>query len=217
MLKTLFISSSSACFEWKNELPYYAEQEYTIYLNNEEVLTSNTNVFSLFGLKADTEYKLTSSTKAGTITFRTEKNVCVVNVRDFGAKGDGITDDTVAIQTAINCLPRKAKLYFPAGTYLTAGGVGFVWLILAAFAKKRITPFLRYHIMQSIFLSIFFYLASLLGKLVFIILYKIPLINAIPYIINMPLPFAFGFHFFYHFHRRLQLGNQCHRNHCLSQ
>ena len=120
MLKTLFISSGSACFEWKNELPYYAENEYTIYLNGNPVLKSNTNVFSLFGLKPDTEYKLKSSTGAGTITFRTEKDTCGVNVCDFGAKADGITDDTLAIQTAINCLPRGAKLYFPAGTYLTA-------------------------------------------------------------------------------------------------
>ena len=28
MLKILFTSSSSACFEWKNELPYYTEKEY---------------------------------------------------------------------------------------------------------------------------------------------------------------------------------------------
>lgn len=79
-----------------------------------------------------------------------------------------------------------------AATYLTAGGVGFVWLILAAFMKKRVTPFVMYHIMQSIFLSILFFLLSILGELIFVILYRIPLINAIPYLINMPLPFIFG-------------------------
>lgn len=121
MLKTLFISSSSACFEWKNENPYYAEKEYTVFLNGKEVLTSDTNVFSLFGLTPDTEYKLTCSNDgAGTVTFKTEMDTCVINVKDFGAIGDGLTDDTVAIQTAINCLPRGAKLYFPAGAYLSA-------------------------------------------------------------------------------------------------
>lgn len=78
------------------------------------------------------------------------------------------------------------------GTYLTAGGIGFVWLIIAAFLKKRVTPFLMYHIMQSIFISILFFLLSILGNLIYVILYKIPLINAIPYFINMPLPFLFG-------------------------
>ena len=120
MIKTLFISSSSACFEWENEIPYYTEAEYTMYLDGEAVLTSNTNVFSLFGLSPDTEYKLTSSAGTETITFRTKKDSFTVSVRDFGAIGDGTTDDTQAIQSAINCLPRGAKLVFPAGTYLTA-------------------------------------------------------------------------------------------------
>ncbi len=85
--------------------------------------------------------------------------------------------------------PYPIEKILSAGTYLTAGGVGFVWLIIAAFLRKRVTSFLMYHIMQSIFISILFFLVSILGNLVFIILYKIPFINAIPYLINMPLPF----------------------------
>lgn len=37
-----------------------------------------------------------------------------VNVMDFGAKGDGIADDTQAIQTAID---QGGSVYFPPGTY----------------------------------------------------------------------------------------------------
>lgn len=39
----------------------------------------------------------------------------IVNVRDYGAKGDGTTDDTEAIQQAIFS---GATVYFPDGTYL---------------------------------------------------------------------------------------------------
>ena len=79
-----------------------------------------------------------------------------------------------------------------AATYFTAGFAGFIWMIVAALLKKRVTPFLMYHIMLSIFLSIAYFILAQLCGLVFVILYKIPLINAIPYIINMPIPIAFG-------------------------
>ena len=94
------------------------------------------------------------------------------------------------MRTSNNVYPIEKIL--SAATYLTAGGVGFVWLIIAAFMKKRVTPFLMYHIMQSIFISILFFIATTLCNLLFVILYKIPVINAIPYFVNMPLPFFFG-------------------------
>lgn len=42
-----------------------------------------------------------------------------INVLDFGATGDGVTDDTSAIQAAINYVSNSdhKTLYFPAGTY----------------------------------------------------------------------------------------------------
>ena len=41
----------------------------------------------------------------------------VANVRDFGAVGDGLTDDTIAIRAAIERTTRGA-IYFPAGRYM---------------------------------------------------------------------------------------------------
>jgi len=43
----------------------------------------------------------------------------IKNVRDFGAEGDGVTDDRLAIQNAINSFGgQPGVVYFPAGTYL---------------------------------------------------------------------------------------------------
>ncbi len=79
-----------------------------------------------------------------------------------------------------------------AASYLTAGGAGFVWLIIAALMKKHVTQFLLYHILQSIFLSIAYFLLATFAELIYVILYRIPIINAIPYFINMPIPFLYG-------------------------
>jgi polygalacturonase len=47
------------------------------------------------------------------------------NVRDFGAKGDGRTKDTAAIQRAIDaCAKTGGRVVLPAGTYLS----GSIWL-----------------------------------------------------------------------------------------
>jgi parallel beta-helix repeat protein len=41
----------------------------------------------------------------------------VLDVRGFGARGDGGADDTAAIQRAIRAAPAGATVFFPAGTY----------------------------------------------------------------------------------------------------
>lgn len=58
---------------------------------------------------------------ARTITSRLQEKV---SVKDFGATGDGTTDDTSAIQAALAWIKtrgRGGKLIFPAGTYCISG------------------------------------------------------------------------------------------------
>jgi len=119
-LKAILITQTSIAFEWQGELPYYTDAEYTVYLDGVEAYHGRTNVFSIFGLKPGTEYTLTSDSLESPFVFSTLKESCAISVRDFGAVGDGVTDDTSAIQTAINCLPCGGRLFFPEGAYLTA-------------------------------------------------------------------------------------------------
>lgn len=48
-----------------------------------------------------------------------------INVQDFGANGDGITDDSAAIQSAIDAAFNAGgqEIFFPAGTYLCASTI----------------------------------------------------------------------------------------------
>ena len=46
-----------------------------------------------------------------------------VSVKDFGAKGDGTTDDTAAIQNAANAVGYGGKLYLPEGRYFVSSTI----------------------------------------------------------------------------------------------
>jgi parallel beta-helix repeat protein len=64
-----------------------------------------------------------------------------VNVKIFGAKGDGITDDTVSIQNAINSVASNFILEFPNGTYvidtLSLTGKSNFRIEMKGFAKPK--------------------------------------------------------------------------------
>lgn len=59
-------------------------------------------------------------TAAGSTTARTlaARAAEEFNVRDFGAAGNGTTDDTAAVQAALNAAPKGATVFLPVGTYL---------------------------------------------------------------------------------------------------
>lgn len=123
MIKLVYCGSSSACFELDGDTSYYSKRRYSVLSEGAELLSSqDTNVFSLFGLKPGQSYDLTVRFEDGgeeSVRFTTRTETCCVNVQDFGAAGDGVHEDTAAIQAAVNFLPEGGRLWFPAGTYLT--------------------------------------------------------------------------------------------------
>lgn len=56
----------------------------------------------------------------------TDKLKDVVSVKDFGATGNGVTDDTSAVQAAVDYVVSRGggQVFFPFGTYLLVGTTG---------------------------------------------------------------------------------------------
>lgn len=121
MVKCLYAGSTSACFELENDTAYTAPAPFDVYLNGEHRFSCETNVFSFFDLKPDTHYlaEVGMDGMRYALPFHTHADACAVDVHSFGAVGDGVHDDTTAIQTALHFLPAGARLYFPEGVYLT--------------------------------------------------------------------------------------------------
>ena len=112
----LYTSSVSACFELDNKAPYYAESAFDVSVNGAPALQGvRTNVFSLFDLQPETNYEVAIGGDVVNITTKSE--TACISVKDFGAVGDGITDDTDAIQSAIHYCPPGGRVTVPEGTY----------------------------------------------------------------------------------------------------
>ena len=92
--------------------------------------------------------------------------------------------------------PALIEKLVAAGSYLTMGLIGFVWILLGIFTKSALRPYLKYHIFQSIFISLAFFLVSQFLGLILSILSVVPLVNQIimqfTLYLNMPLIFSFS-------------------------
>lgn len=80
-------------------------------------------------------------------------------------------------------------------SYVTSGFIGFIWLLLGIFTKSNLRPFLKYHIFQSIFLAIAYFLLWQLCIMLSSIVNMIPIVRNIISMIIFPLviPLVFGF------------------------
>ena len=117
----LMKTAHAAVIEFADFGKFYTDRPYELFVNGESRGECNKVVQSVYGLEPETEYtvKAVSGEESCEATFTTEFELTTLNVREFGAKGDGETDDTIFIQTAILCCPKGGRVLIPAGTYRT--------------------------------------------------------------------------------------------------
>lgn len=116
----IFCSSRRITIEVKQFGIWETKQPYKLFLNGRLFMRSQKAVQSLSGLEPDTEYTIyieSNGERSETKQFRTEYEFVTLDVKRFGAKGDGETDDTLFIQAAIQSCPRGGRVYIPAGIY----------------------------------------------------------------------------------------------------
>lgn len=113
-----------------NHIPDF--KEYRIYVNGEELDTTTMLGYTANHLEASTEYRFqisavdTSGTEVESyeVTAKTKAApAAILNVLDYGAKGDGSVMDTYAIQKAINDCPENGVVYLPEGHVFYCGAL----------------------------------------------------------------------------------------------
>lgn len=109
----------SVTIERENAERYETRESCKVFLNGNEILTTKRNVITIDELLPDTEYELALE-RGQAKRFRTKRESFLLDVRDFGARGDGKTSDTAAIQAAIAACPEEGTVWFPKGTYVSA-------------------------------------------------------------------------------------------------
>ena len=129
-LKLLMKTARSATIEIADGGIYYTLESYHLFINGREYKTCDTVVTSVFGLKPATDYRIeifheaqgceeVSTEKCiASAYFTTDEEFVTINVRELGAKGDGVSDDTVFIQSAISLCPEDSRVLVPEGRYL---------------------------------------------------------------------------------------------------
>ena len=121
IVKLVYKSARSATIEIADGGKYYSKEEYDVFVNGAKVKTTNTVITSVFDIVPDSAYEVKVADKSGkvvgAVTFFTDCEFVTLNVKDFGAKGDGQSDDTKPIQAAIMACPAGSRVLVPAGTY----------------------------------------------------------------------------------------------------
>lgn len=118
-VNVIFCTARCVTVEIEDGSIYEADDSRKIYINNAYYGETRRVITSIYGLKPDMEYEISviCGQKSARTAVKTDYEFVTLDVRDFGARGDGVQDDTGFIQAAIMCCPKKSRVLIPEGTY----------------------------------------------------------------------------------------------------
>lgn len=118
-ISCIFKTARCATIEIEDGSIFETEGQYEIYINDILYETTNRVITSIYGLKPDTLYRIrvVKEDEEACAEVTTDWEFVTLNVRDFGAKGDGVQDDTRFIQAAVMACPKDGRVLIPAGIY----------------------------------------------------------------------------------------------------
>lgn len=100
---------------------YHTQQPYLITCNGKPYGEARRVIAVLHGLMPQTHYTVSLHTgggeAVGQLSFGTRAESVTLDVRRFGARGDGQAEDTAAIQAAILACPPEGRVLLPKGRY----------------------------------------------------------------------------------------------------
>ena len=122
MLKfsVLFLTSRKTMIEVEDFGIWNTNEPYEIWLNGEKYMESERATQTIKNLKPDTDYEIQIKSKNDSseiMVIHTDYEFVTLDVKHFQAVGDGIHDDTAAIQAAIMACPAQSRVWIPKGIY----------------------------------------------------------------------------------------------------
>lgn len=119
MFHILWKSSRRVTIELDEEAIYETEP-YEIHINGIYYAQSRQMIYTIENLQPKTEYNIVLRRKkdcSAAVSVITEAELVTFDVRAFGAFGDGMHNDTSAIQAAVLACPAGGRVYIPKGQY----------------------------------------------------------------------------------------------------
>ncbi len=119
-LVSLAETARSVVIQVLDEDADYETESYDLYVDGSKRMSSRKTIQTVDGLAPDTPYVIylvRGGVHSEPLKVKTKHEFVTLNVRDFGAHGDGRTDDTACIQAAILTCPPDSRVLVPEGVF----------------------------------------------------------------------------------------------------